>query len=139
VYGLQNSTDLLIDDKLKLLLSRILTDKFFKMLAMKHCTKCGRQYDDPSLKYCTEDGTPLTPHVDAEATTIKIPELTDLDLVMEISDHLKRLSIRPGENVLVRFEELQSLDPLKTATLHQIRKNIASAVQQAGPCVGECH
>jgi hypothetical protein len=64
------------------------------MLAMKHCTKCGRQYYDPSLKYCTEDGTPLTPQVDAEAATVKIPELTDLDIVMEISDHLKRLSVR---------------------------------------------
>jgi len=52
---------------------------------MKHCTKCGRKYDDPSLLYCTDDGTPLNPRFDSEAETVKIAELTPADIVVEIA------------------------------------------------------
>jgi hypothetical protein len=102
------------------------------MPTMKHCTKCGRQYYDPLLKYCTEDGTRLTPQFDSEAETVKIAELTAQDVVMELTDYLKRLSVRPGENVLVRFEEVRSVEELKSASLKQIRENIGAAAQQAG-------
>jgi hypothetical protein len=71
---------------------------------MKHCTKCGRQYSDPSLKYCTEDGTPLSPQFDAEAQTVKIaPAMSPEDLMLEIANYLRRCGIEDG---LVQFEPL---------------------------------
>jgi hypothetical protein len=71
---------------------------------MKHCTKCGRQYSDPSLKYCTEDGTPLSPQFDSEAQTVRIaPAMSPEDLVLEIANYLRRCGIEDG---LVQFEPL---------------------------------
>lgn len=95
---------------------------------MKHCTKCNRQYDDPSLKFCTEDGTPLTPQFDSEAETVKIPELSVADIEMEIADYLRRLQVRAGEERLVRFEDLKPLG----LTLSQINENFRAAVSQVG-------
>ena len=95
---------------------------------MKHCTKCGRKYDDLSLLYCTEDGTPLTPRFDSEAKTVKLAELTPADIVMEIADHVRRLPLRQGEEVLVRSENLKSLG----LTLNQISENFSAAVRQIG-------
>lgn len=71
---------------------------------MKHCTKCGRQYSDPSLNYCTEDGTPLSPQFDSEAETVKIaPAMSPEDLMLEIANYLRRCGIEDG---LVQFEPL---------------------------------
>jgi hypothetical protein len=71
---------------------------------MKHCTKCSRQYSDPSLNYCTEDGTPLSPQFDAEAETVRIaPAMSPEDLVLEIANYLRRCGIEDG---LVQFEPL---------------------------------
>ena len=36
---------------------------------MKRCTTCNRTYTDPSLSYCIDDGTPLTP-VEDESTVV---------------------------------------------------------------------
>ena len=95
---------------------------------MKHCTKCGRKYGDPSLDYCTEDGTPLTPRFDSDAETEKIPEWSTADIVMEIADHLRRLQLRAGEERLVRFEDLKPLG----LTSSQINENFLGAVHHAG-------
>jgi hypothetical protein len=71
---------------------------------MKRCTKCGRQYSDPSLKYCTEDGTSLSPQFDSEAQTVKIaPAMSPEDLMLEIANYLRRCGIEDG---LVQFEPL---------------------------------
>ena len=94
---------------------------------MKHCTKCGREYDDPSLKFCTEDGTPLTPRFDSEAETVRVPELSQADIEMEIADHLTRLQLRPGEQRLIRFEDLKPLG----LTQKQVSENFPAGVRQA--------
>ena len=73
----------------------------------KHCTKCHRQYDDPSLKFCTEDSTPLT-QFDPEAETVKIPELSKADIEMEIADYLRR-NFQTYEPTLIKFEPLTGL------------------------------
>ena len=94
---------------------------------MKHCPKCNRQYSDPSLNFCTEDGTPLTPRFDSEAETVKVPEWSQADIEMEIGDYLTRLQLRAGEQRLVRFEDLKSLG----LTLKQISENFSAGVRQA--------
>jgi len=94
---------------------------------MKHCTKCNRQYDDPSLNFCTDDGTPLTPQFDSEAETVKIPEWSPADIEMEIADHLTRLQLRPGEQRLIRFEDLKPLG----LTQKQVSENFPAGVRQA--------
>ena len=94
---------------------------------MKHCTKCGREYDDSSIKFCTEDGTPLTPRFDAEAETVKVPEWSLADVEMEIADYLSRLQLHAGEQRLVRFEDLRPLG----LTLKQISENFPAGVRQA--------
>ena len=93
---------------------------------MKHCTKCARQFDDPSIKFCTEDGTPLTPRFDSEAETVRVPEWNQADIQMEIADYLNRLQLRAGEQRLVRFEDLKPLG----LTLKQISENFPSGVRQ---------
>lgn len=93
---------------------------------MKHCIKCGRKYADPSLQYCTDDGTPLTPRFDSEAETVKIPELSPADIEMEIADYLRRLQLRAGEERLIRFEDLKPLGLTST----QINAHFPAAVQQ---------
>lgn len=95
---------------------------------MKHCTKCGREYYDPSLKFCTEDGTSLTPRFDSEAETVKVPEWSQADIEIEIADYLRRLQLRAGEECLVRFEDLKSLG----LTSSQINENFPAAVRQVG-------
>jgi hypothetical protein len=37
---------------------------------MKHCPTCQRTFIDDSLSFCTEDGTPLSPLADDEATRV---------------------------------------------------------------------
>src|SRR5688572_32702440 len=97
-------------------------------MTLKQCTKCGREYDDPSIKFCTEDGTPLTPRFDSEAETVRIPEWSPADIVMEIADYLRRLQLRAGEERLVRFEDLKSVG----LTSRQINENFPEAVSQVG-------
>ena len=94
---------------------------------MKQCTKCGREYDDSSLQYCTDDGTPLTPRFDSEAETVKVPEWSPTDIEMEIADSLRRLQLRVGDERLVRFEDLKPLG----LTLKQISENFPAAVRRA--------
>ena len=44
---------------------------------MKRCSTCNRTYDDPSLSFCIDDGTPLTPvEADDDSTVVK-PRNTD--------------------------------------------------------------
>ena len=40
---------------------------------MKQCSKCGRLFEDKSLKFCRSDGTPLIPAPGNEATTNFLP------------------------------------------------------------------
>lgn len=94
---------------------------------MKHCTKCGREYDDPSLQFCTEDGTPLIPRFDSEAETVRVPEWSQADIEMEIADHLTRLKLSPGEQRLIRFEDLKPLG----LTQKQVSENFPAGVRQA--------
>jgi hypothetical protein len=94
---------------------------------MKHCTKCGREYDDPSFKFCTEDNTPLTPRFDSEAETVRVPEWSQADIEMEIADHLTRLQLRPGDQRLIRFEDLKPLG----LTQKQVSENFPAGVRQA--------
>jgi len=94
---------------------------------MKHCTKCGREFNDPSIKFCTEDGTPLTPRFDSEAETVKVPEWSQADIEMEIADYLTRMQLRPGEQRLIRFEDLKPLG----LTQKQISENFPAGVRQA--------
>jgi len=39
---------------------------------MKRCPKCNRQYNDDTLKFCLEDGSPLAPGLRAEAPPTEI-------------------------------------------------------------------
>ena len=39
---------------------------------MKRCPKCNRQYNDDSLRFCLEDGSPLAPTLRAEAPPTEI-------------------------------------------------------------------
>jgi hypothetical protein len=46
---------------------------------MKHCPTCNRDYSDPNLSFCTEDGTPLVPtraDYDPEATRVSASSST---------------------------------------------------------------
>jgi hypothetical protein len=94
---------------------------------MKTCPTCQRQYEDPSLKFCTQDGTALTPRFDSEAETQEIRELTADDIVMEIADYLGKLRAALGREVLVRFEDMRSLG----FNLDQINENFATAAKKA--------
>jgi hypothetical protein len=40
---------------------------------MKRCSTCNRTYTDPTLSFCIEDGTPLTPINSADETTVVSP------------------------------------------------------------------
>ena len=40
---------------------------------MKRCPTCNRTYTDPTLSFCIEDGTPLTPVNSAEESTVVSP------------------------------------------------------------------
>ena len=40
---------------------------------MKRCPTCNRTYTDPTLSFCIEDGTPLTPINSADETTVVSP------------------------------------------------------------------
>ena len=40
---------------------------------MKRCSTCNRTYTDPTLSFCIEDGTPLTPINSADETTVFSP------------------------------------------------------------------
>jgi hypothetical protein len=93
---------------------------------MKHCTKCHRQYDDPSLKFCTEDGTPLT-HFDSEAETVKIPDLSTADIEMEIADYLRR-NVKTVETTLIKFEDLIGVG----LTTQRISECFETAADKAG-------
>jgi hypothetical protein len=93
---------------------------------MKTCTQCGREYNDPSIKFCTDDGTPLTPRFDSEAETVRVPEWNAADIQMEIADYLTRLQLRPGEQRLIRFDDLKPLG----LTVKQINENFLTAVRQ---------
>src|ERR1041385_5694192 len=97
---------------------------------MKTCPKCKKQYSDDSLNFCLEDGTPLTRY-DAEAETIKIPEASSLDVVMELTEYLKELEATPGEETLVRFEDLRTLGGLNLS-FKQIKENFGQAAGKAG-------
>src|SRR4030095_6551186 len=39
---------------------------------MKRCPKCNRQYNDDSLRFCLEDGSPLAPDMSAEPAATEI-------------------------------------------------------------------
>ena len=98
----------------------------YNLTNMKHCTKCNRQYDDPSLKFCTEDGTPLT-QFDSEAETAKIPELSTADIEMEIADYLRR-NVQTYEPTLIKFEPLTGLG----TTTQRISECFETAADKAG-------
>src|SRR5262245_55496140 len=38
---------------------------------MKRCSTCNRTYDDPTLSFCIEDGTPLTVEPDDDSTVVR--------------------------------------------------------------------
>jgi len=40
---------------------------------MKRCPTCNRTYTDPTLSFCIEDGTPLTPINSADESTVVLP------------------------------------------------------------------
>src|SRR5947207_7641798 len=46
---------------------------------MKRCSTCNRTYTDPSLSYCIEDGTPLTPVSSEDETTVVSPRNNEGD------------------------------------------------------------
>ena len=93
---------------------------------MKTCTQCGREYDDSSIKFCTEDGIPLTPRFDSEAATVRVPDWSAADIQMEIADYLMRLQLGAGEQRLIRFEDLKPLG----LSVKQINENFSAAVRQ---------
>jgi pimeloyl-ACP methyl ester carboxylesterase len=41
---------------------------------MKHCGTCGRVYGDPTLRYCLDDGTLLSPQPDSDSETVILPK-----------------------------------------------------------------
>src|ERR1044072_4184973 len=44
---------------------------------MKRCSTCNRTYDDPSLSFCIDDGTPLTRVERDDNTTVVRPRNTE--------------------------------------------------------------
>ena len=44
---------------------------------MKRCSTCNRTYDDPSLSFCIDDGTPLTTVETDDDTTVVRPQNTE--------------------------------------------------------------
>jgi uncharacterized protein DUF4440 len=46
---------------------------------MKRCSTCNRTYTDPNLSFCIDDGTPLTPVVADDDTTVVSPRGNDDD------------------------------------------------------------
>jgi hypothetical protein len=89
-------------------------------------------YSDLSLKFCLDDGTPLSEVqiFDAEAETVKNvprrPEMSAQDVVMEIADHLRK-TIGQGQQTLVRFETLTGLQ----LTVAQISEHFEAAAKKA--------
>lgn len=93
---------------------------------MKHCAKCNRQYEDPSLRFCTEDGTSLT-QFDSEAETVKIPDLSTADIEMEIADYLRK-SVKTSDTTLIKFEALTGLG----VTIQRISECFAVGADKGG-------
>jgi Domain of unknown function (DUF4440) len=44
---------------------------------MKRCATCNRTFTDPSLSFCIDDGTPLTPVASEEESTVVSPRTTE--------------------------------------------------------------
>jgi hypothetical protein len=95
---------------------------------MKHCPKCKRAYVDSTLNFCLDDGSQLSPLYDTEAETLKTPpkkpELSPEDVIMEVADYLRH-NVRPGKQVLIRFEQITGLTPL------QVSEHFEAAAQKA--------
>ena len=52
---------------------------------MKQCRTCLRSYDDDSYQFCHEDGLPLSPVFDANATLV-LNDSLDLDVTLNLDD-----------------------------------------------------
>ena len=64
---------------------------------MKRCTTCNRTFTDPNLRFCIEDGTPLTDVEPDDAATVVTPRNTQEDSWNAAAYQPPRPYVPPGE------------------------------------------
>lgn len=98
------------------------------------CPTCNKMYDDPTLRYCLEDGTQLQPThsgVDREAPTLALPNEEQAEANAQLETRyalIMQAAIRFLGDEWMSFDEIMQLAP-KVMTEAQVLKAVDKLVE----------